>query len=161
MPVGRWSLWRERHPEPRLEPERVAEHRAWQLLRRYGVVTRELLSRESSAPSWRALLAIYRRLEARGEIRGGRFVNGFVGEQFALPEAVESLRAIRRSEVAAQPVLVSSADPLNLVGILTSGPRLSPYLNQVIAYRNGLPVDSGPLAAVLSRLHSGEAETAE
>jgi ATP-dependent Lhr-like helicase len=161
MPVGRWSLWRERHPEPRLEPERVAEHRAWQLLRRYGVVTRELFSRESSAPSWRALLAIYRRLEARGEIRGGRFVNGFVGEQFALPEAVESLRAIRRSEVAAQPVLVSSADPLNLVGILTSGPRLSPYSNQVIAYRNGLPVDSGPLAAVLSRLHSGEAETAE
>jgi ATP-dependent helicase Lhr and Lhr-like helicase len=95
---------------------------------------------------------VYRRLEARGEIRGGRFINGFIGEQFALPEAVDRLRAQRRSKDSQQPVVISSADPLNLVGILTPGPRLSPYSNQVVAFQDGMPVDVGPLGAVLSHL---------
>jgi len=98
------------------------------------------------------LLEFYRRLEAQGEIRGGRFVSGFAGEQFALPEAVDHVRAVRRSPVDPVPVIVSSADPLNLVGVLTPGPRISPYSNQVIAYRGGVPVEAGPLGEVLSRL---------
>jgi ATP-dependent Lhr-like helicase len=158
MPVGRWSLWRDKGHAPPLASEKVAEHRAWQLLRRYGVVFRDLLAREPSAPSWRSLLAIYRRLEARGEIRGGRFVNGFVGEQFALSEAVEMLRAVRRKQEMQEPILIASGDPLNLLGILTPGPRVSPYSNQVVAYSNGMPVDSGPLGAVLSRLQQHEAQ---
>ncbi|MGH8546676.1 MAG: Lhr family helicase, partial [Gammaproteobacteria bacterium] len=151
MPVGRWSLWRNgAHASP-ASNEKIVEHTARQLLRRYGVVFRDLLARESNAISWRNLLQIYRRLEARGEIRGGRFVNGFIGEQFALPEAVETLRSVRRSQEHDKPILISSADPLNQVGILTPGARISPYSNQVIAYREGVPVDSGPLGAVLSR----------
>jgi ATP-dependent Lhr-like helicase len=160
MPVGRWSLWREHTNVVPVETERVIEHRAWQLLRRYGVMFRDLLARESYAPSWRSLLAVYRRLEARGEIRGGRFVNGFVGEQFALPAAVERLRAERRAKESDEPVVISSADPLNLVGILTPGGRISPYSNQVIAYENGTHVDVGPLGAVLSRRQSRGVQTA-
>lgn len=156
MPVGRWSLWREPTNRGAVATEKVIERRAWQLLRRYGVVFRDLLARESAAPSWRSLLAVYRRLEARGEIRGGRFVNGFVGEQFALPEAVERLRAERRSQEPDEPAILSSADPLNLVGILTPGARISPYSNQVIAYQNGIPVDVGLLGAVLSRRRQQE-----
>jgi ATP-dependent helicase Lhr and Lhr-like helicase len=160
MPVGRWSLWRERTHMIPVETEKIVEHRARQLLCRYGVVFRDLLARESCAPSWRSLLAAYRRLEARGEIRGGRFINGFIGEQFALPEAVERLRAQRRSKDSQGPVVVSSADPLNLLGILTPGPRLSPYSNQVVAFQDGMPVDVGPLGAVLSHLQQklGEME---
>ena len=101
-------------------------------------------------------MAVYRRLEARGEIRGGRFVNGFVGEQFALPEAIERLRAERRCKDTDEPVVISTADPLNLVGILTAGGRVSPYSNQVIAYENGTPVEVGLLGAVLSRLEQKE-----
>jgi ATP-dependent helicase Lhr and Lhr-like helicase len=152
MPVGRWSLWRERTHMIPVETEKLVEHRARQLLCRYGVVFRDLLAREFCAPSWRSLLAAYRRLEARGEIRGGRFINGFVGEQFALPEAVDRLRAQRRSKDSQDPVVISSADPLNLVGILTPGSRLSPYSNQVVAYQGGMPIDVGLLGAVLSRL---------
>ncbi len=160
MPVGRWSLWRERTHMIAVETEKIVEHRARQLLCRYGVVFRDLLARESCAPPWRSLLAVYRRLEARGEIRGGRFINGFVGEQFALPEAVDRLRAQRRSQDSQGPVVISSADPLNLVGILTPGGRISPYSNQVVAYQDGTPVDVGLLGAVLSRLQqkSGEME---
>jgi len=152
MPVGRWSLWRERNHMIPIETEKIIEHRARQLLCRYGVVFRDLLARETCAPPWRSLLAVYRRLEARGEIRGGRFINGFVGEQFALPEAVDRLRAQRRSKDSQDPVVICSADPLNLVGILTPGGRISPYSNQVIAYHDGMPVDAGLLGAVLSRL---------
>ncbi len=151
MPVGRWALWLNPSEEQSAEDRRNDEARARQLLRRYGVVFRELLARETCIPSWRSLLAIYRRLEARGEIRGGRFVNGFVGEQFALPEAIESLRAQRRSGGEPQRVMISTADPLNLVGILTPSPRLSPYSNQIIVYSEGVPVDTGPLGAVRSR----------
>jgi ATP-dependent helicase Lhr and Lhr-like helicase len=103
-------------------------------------------------PPWRTLLGIYRRLEARGEIRGGRFVNGFVGEQFALPRAVEALRAIRRSETQPGVIIISAADPLNLVGIITPGARVSPYSNQAIAYQNGVVIDVGLLGELLSRL---------
>lgn len=125
---------------------------ARQLLRRSGVVFRELLTRDGRAPAWRILLGIYRRLEARGEIRGGRFVAGFVGEQFALPEAVETLRAVRRKQDETETVIVHAADPMNLVGILTPGARLSPSSGQVIAYRAGIPVEAGDLGAVLQRL---------
>ena len=157
MPVGRWSLWRPSgHGEETPNPERVVETVARQLLCRYGVVFRELLARETSAPPWRALLKIYRRLEARGEIRGGRFVSGFIGEQYALPEAVEGLRAVRRGHPEQETVVISSADPLNLVGILTPGPRVSPYSNQAIAYRNGVPVEIGPLGVILSKLQRSQ-----
>jgi ATP-dependent Lhr-like helicase len=95
-----------------------------QLLARWGVLFRDLLARESLAPPWRDLLPVLRRKEAQGEIRGGRFVSGFSGEQFARPEALELLRAVRRSE-ADEPVDVSNADPLNLAGIILPGPRVS------------------------------------
>jgi ATP-dependent Lhr-like helicase len=154
MPIGRWSLLRA--PGMLASEEGEAEHRveamARQLLRRYGVVFRELLAREHHAPPWRALLGVYRRLEARGEIRGGRFVSGFIGEQFALPEAVDTLRTVRRQRHEPEISLVSAADPLNLVGILTPGPRLSPFVHQVIVYRSGVPVEVGALGAVRSHL---------
>ena len=152
MPVGRWSLWRDACPDDRLSSEAVSERRARQLLERYGIVFRDLLAREMNMPPWRTLLGIYRRLEARGEIRGGRFVNGFVGEQFALPRAVEALRVTRRSETQAGVIIVSAADPLNLVGIITPGARVSPYSNQAIAYQNGVVIDVGLLGELLSRL---------
>jgi ATP-dependent Lhr-like helicase len=152
MPIGRWSLWRKGFSETSMSSEAVAEGRARQLLQRYGLVFRELLARETIAPPWRSLLAIYRRLEARGEIRGGRFIDGFVGEQFALPEAVETLRRIRREPVGEEPVLIAAADPLNLIGIITPGTRVSPYSNQAIAYRNGLPAGVGSLGELISRL---------
>jgi len=152
MPVGRWSLWRDSSSDDRLSSEAVSERRARQLLERYGIVFRDLLAREMNIPPWRTLLGIYRRLEARGEIRGGRFVNGFVGEQFALSGAVEALRATRRNETQHDPVIVSAADPLNLVGIITAGARISPYSNQAIAYQNGVAIDVGSLGELLSRL---------
>jgi ATP-dependent Lhr-like helicase len=156
MPVGRWSLWRAQHGGEAIAPDKIAEHQARQLLRRYGVVFRELLARENCAPSWRVLQQIYRRLEARGEIRGGRFVTGFVGEQFALPEAVDRLRAERRLQQKQEPIIVAAADPLNLVGILSAGVRVSPYSQQAIAYENGAVLEVGTLGAVRSRLQQPE-----
>jgi ATP-dependent Lhr-like helicase len=102
-----------------------AEAFARQLLLRWGVVFRDLMARETLAPRWRDLLVALRRLEARGEIRGGRFVSGFVGEQFAMPEAVDLLRAVRRSAPAGDE-MISAADPLNLSGILAPGVRIHP-----------------------------------
>jgi ATP-dependent Lhr-like helicase len=125
---------------------------ARQWLRRYGVVMRELLAREPRMPPWRALLGALRTLEARGEVRGGRFVAGLVGEQFALPEAVEALRAVRRRSEGVETVVVAAADPLNLVGILVPGARVSPAAREVIAFRDGVAVEAGELGAVLSRL---------
>lgn len=117
--AGRWSLLRH-HPQA----ER-AEAFAGQLLRRWGVVFRDLLARETAAPPWRDLLPVYRRMEAKGEIRGGRFVGGFGGEQFALPEAVDLLRAVRRMPEHEEDALeIAAADPLNLAGILLPGPRI-------------------------------------
>jgi ATP-dependent Lhr-like helicase len=158
MPVGRWSLLR---PVWTLEstagaPQLRDEAMARQLLRRYGIVFRELLAREVPMPSWRVLLPIYRRLEARGEIRGGRFVAGFIGEQFALPEAVDGLRAVRRQSKVSETVIVAAADPLNLIGILTPGPRLSPFTQQVIVYRSGVPIETGALGAITSHLRGEE-----
>ncbi len=149
MPVGRWSLWRKEDPGA---PEDATETQARQLLQRYGVVFRELLARETRCPPWRLLLQAYRRMEARGEIRGGRFVNGFVGEQYALPDAVESMRTVRRLPPDKEPVIVSCTDPLNLVGILTLGPRVPVQSHQFIAYLNGTPAEIGPLGNVLSRV---------
>jgi ATP-dependent Lhr-like helicase len=151
MPVGRWALWRRPARGEALEGG-SNERKARQLLRRYGVVFRDLLARENRLPPWRVLLQIYRRWEARGEIRGGRFVEGFVGEQFALPDAVEMLRAGRRDPKPQDAVIVASADPLNLVGILSPGAKVSPYSNQVIAYHRGVPIEIGALGAVLSRI---------
>jgi ATP-dependent Lhr-like helicase len=152
LPLGRWSLWGP-GGEPRDETERN-ETIAGQLLARYGVVLRELLARERIAPSWRTLLGIYRRWEAQGRIRGGRFVSGFVGDQFALPEAVEALRAVRRAPEETEPVILSAADPLNLVGIILPGDRVSPLSGLAIAYRNGVAEEIGPLGAIRSRLGS-------
>jgi ATP-dependent Lhr-like helicase len=150
MPVGRWALLRDQAEPP--PPELAAERAARRLLLRWGVVFRELCRRERALPSWRALLFALRRLEARGEIRGGRFVHGFVGEQFALPEAVDALRSVRRRTAGAETVTVAAADPLNLVGILTDAPRVSPFSGLVIAYRDGVPIEIGELGAVRSRL---------
>jgi ATP-dependent Lhr-like helicase len=104
---------------------------ARQLLKRWGVVFRDLLARETLAPAWRDLLIVLRRMEARGEVRGGRFVDGFLGEQFARPEAVDLLRAVRR-KASMIPLTVSAADPLNLAGIITPGPRVSPLAGQTV-----------------------------
>ncbi len=134
-PVSRCSAWRTRAAgrcsiplESRWSesPSRDAvETAAWTLLRRYGVVFRKLLERETLLPPWRELLLVFRRLEARGEIRGGRFVDGFSGEQYALTEAVGQLRALRKQPRKGTLVSVSAADPLNLVGIATPGDRLA------------------------------------
>jgi len=139
--AGRWS--RVRHAT-HVSEEQIAEAQAWQLLRRYGVVFRRLLERESLLAPWRDVLRVYRRLEARGEIRGGRFVGGFSGEQYALPEAVGSLRAVRRETGAGKReteelVAVSGADPLNLVGIITPGEVVPALATNRILFRDGIP----------------------
>jgi ATP-dependent Lhr-like helicase len=161
MPIGRWSLLRGAWTPATVEetPDQRVEASGRQLLRRYGVVFRELLARESHLPPWRSLLSLYRRLEARGEIRGGRFVTGFIGEQFALPEAVETLRTVRRQQREPELAMVTAADPLNLVGILIPGPRISPFAHQVIVYRSGVPVEVGALGAVNSHLYTQASET--
>jgi len=150
LPVGRWSLWQ---GAADVESHGRDEAIARQLLRRYGVVFRDLVAREPLAPGWRVLLGVYRRWEAAGEIRGGRFVAGFVGEQFALPEAVESLRAVRRAPEDREVVVVSAADPLNLVGIILPGGKVSSVSGLAVAYRNGVPVDVAPMGALLAKLH--------
>jgi ATP-dependent Lhr-like helicase len=108
------------------------------LLRRYGIVFRDVLAREANLPPWRELLMGFRRLEDRGEIRGGRFVDGFLGEQFALPVAVESVRAMRNSPLTGEAVTVSAADPLNLVGILVPGERVAAISGRSVTYRDGV-----------------------
>jgi ATP-dependent Lhr-like helicase len=124
--AGRWTLLETGpHAAGGADAGAWIEAFARQLLRRWGVVFRDLLGRETLAPPWRDLLMVLRRLEARGEVRGGRFIAGFVGEQFARPEAVEALRALRRSPETAIPAAVAAADPLNLAGILLPGPRIS------------------------------------
>nr|MBA3570896.1 ATP-dependent DNA helicase [Pyrinomonadaceae bacterium] len=118
----------------------VVEKVARILLKRYGVVFKRLLEREGLTLPWRVLLRIYHRLEARGEIRGGRFVAGISGEQFALPEAVGMVRAIRRAPANDNMLSVSAADPLNLVGIITPGARITAHTSNRILYRDGVPV---------------------
>ena len=116
------------------------ELQAWTLLRRYGVVFRRLLARETNAATWRELARVYRRLEARGEIRSGRFVTGLSGEQFALPDAVERLREVRRMQRDGGLLTLSAADPLNLTGIVTSGERIRTAGRNRILYRDGAPL---------------------
>ncbi len=117
------------------------EHAARSLLLRYGVVFWRVLEREADwLPPWRDLLRVYRRMEARGELRGGRFVAGFSGEQFALPDAIGLLREIRRRNEPSGWVSLSGADPLNLAGILTPGPKLAALAGNRLLYRDGLPV---------------------
>jgi ATP-dependent Lhr-like helicase len=139
--AGRWSLV----AGPAVSGDAPADaealaHLAEVLLRRYGVVFRKLLERESALPPWRELLYIYRRLEARGEVRGGRFVDGFSGEQFALADAVGALRAVRRREKTGELVSVSAADPLNLVGIITPGARVPVQGDNRVLYKDGVPI---------------------
>ena len=138
--AGRWALARRPRPQMQARPEAV-EHLARTLLLRYGVVFWRLIEREAPwLPPWRDLLRVYRRLEARGEIRGGRFVAGFSGEQFALAEAVGMLREVRRNPPSGSWVSLSGADPLNLVGILTPGAKLAALTGNRLLYRDGLPV---------------------
>ncbi len=136
---GRWSLLRTGRDAP--EAARAAtEVLARRLLQRYGVVFRDLLARESILSSWRDLLVCYRRLELTGEVRGGRFVSGFTGEQFALPEALESLRALKkRGGVGAQQeIKLSAADPLNLAGVILPGPRVPAVPTNFLVYQDGV-----------------------
>jgi ATP-dependent Lhr-like helicase len=119
---------------------RIAEDWAWQLLRRWGVVFRDLLTREDGAPSWFELLQVLRRLEARGEIRGGRFISGVAGEQFALTDSVQQLRRLRDEGPTSEIVVISAADPLNLVGIITRHERVPSTASNRVAYLDGVPV---------------------
>jgi len=154
--AGRWFLVRDsgfgirdsKNPElcesrvPSPESRRIAaiETLAWTLLRRYGVMFRRLLTREPMNVPWRELARVYRRLEARGEIRGGRFVTGMSGEQFALPDAVERLREARRSATDDRLIAISGADPLNLAGIITGDERIRASASTRVVYRNGVVV---------------------
>jgi ATP-dependent Lhr-like helicase len=138
--AGRWALLAPR-PTPATElAEDEVEAIARTLLRRWGVVFRRVIDREGLLPPWRELLRCYRRLEARGEIRGGRFVAGFSGEQYALPDAVGALRAVRRKAKDGRLVAVSAADPLNIVGLLTPGRRVPAFAQNRVLYRDGVPV---------------------
>jgi ATP-dependent Lhr-like helicase len=138
--AGRWALVRRPAADAQDRDEAV-EALVRTLLRRWGVVFWKLLLREADwLPPWRDILLCCRRLEARGEIRGGRFVAGFSGEQFAAPDAVGRLRDVRRQPGSGQHVALSAADPLNLIGILTPGPRLAALTGNRLLYRDGLPI---------------------
>src|SRR5262245_22788619 len=139
--AGRWSLPRRMPATQSLESldTPAVDHIARVLLRRYGVVFRKLMVRESGLPPWRELFYVYRRMEARGEIRGGRFVSGFAGEQFALPEAADLLRIVSR-DIATDRTSLSAADPLNLVGIVASGERVPALSGNRVMFEQGAPV---------------------
>ena len=137
--AGRWALLRRSATPP--DHEHRLEHIARSLLRRYGVICWRLLERESDVlPPWRELLRCYHRLEARGEIRGGRFIAGLAGEQFALPEAVGLLRQVRRRETDGGLLVVSATDPLNLIGSLLPGAKVPAVSGNRLLYRDGVPV---------------------
>jgi ATP-dependent Lhr-like helicase len=139
--AGRWAIL---HTDSGIERERAVEATCWILLKRYGVVFRDVLARESNLPKWRELQIAFRRLEARGEIRGGRFVDGFLGEQFALPIAVESLRSTRKLPPTGEVVTISAADPLNLVGIVVPGERIPAISGRTVSYRDGVALKAEP-----------------
>ncbi len=136
--AGRWSLL---YVDPPADRARALEAVCAMLLRRYGVVFREVVSRESILPTWREVLLTLRRLEDRGEVRGGRFVSDFVGEQFGLPVAVESLRAMRQRKPSGETVTVSAADPSNMTGILMPGDRVAANSGRFVTYADGAVVD--------------------
>ncbi|TND09346.1 MAG: ATP-dependent helicase Lhr and Lhr-like helicase [Bacteroidetes bacterium] len=140
--AGRWSLLQSGQTE---EPSREKEQKRLEsiariLLHRYGVLFRKLVEREAYAPAWRELVRTLRMLEARGEIRGGRFVTGVWGEQFALPDAVAELRGMRKEGKKGTLVSISAADPLNLTGIITPGRRISGIFSNRVLYLDGVPV---------------------
>jgi ATP-dependent helicase Lhr and Lhr-like helicase len=149
---GRWALL---YTDQAVDRNRAVEATCWMLLKRYGVVFRDALARETNLPKWRELQMAFRRLEDRGEIRGGRFVDGFLGEQFALPVAVESLRATRKVPASGETITLSAADPLNLVGILVPGERVPAISGKTVTFRDGVAVDAdegrhaSPLSAAM------------
>jgi ATP-dependent Lhr-like helicase len=138
--AGRWSHISADDAADAAAIDQAVEYQARALLNRYGVICRRLLLRETQAQPWRVLVRVYRRLEARGEIRGGRFVSGLSGEQFAVPEAVAALREVRRQSPDGAIVVISAADPLNLAGILNAAERVAAIASTRIAYRDGVPL---------------------
>lgn len=136
--AGRWSVLAQHKDD--VSDSEVNEFFAWTLLRRYGVVFRKLLERETITMPWRDLLRAFWRMEARGEIRGGRFVQGFAGEQFALPEAITMMREVRRNEPTNTLTVVSACDPLNLIGIILPGDKLTAVANNRLVLKDGIPV---------------------
>jgi ATP-dependent Lhr-like helicase len=137
--AGRWSLVAGAEGDS-TSRDAAIETQARALLRRYGIVFRRLLAREANVAPWRELTRVYRRLEARGELRGGRFVSGMSGEQFALPDAVQRLREVRRTPPDGRCLVVSGADPLNLAGIVTAGDRVRAVAATRVLYRDGVPL---------------------
>ena len=135
--TGRWALL---YTDQAVERSKAVEATCWMLLKRYGIVFRDVLTRETNLPKWRELQVAFKRLEDRGEVRGGRFVSGFLGEQFALPVAVESLRATRKLAPTGETIVVSAADPLNLVGILVPGDRVPAISGKSVTFRDGVAV---------------------
>ena len=156
--AGRWCLVDSRLPPEHATPSEPLDRIVDVLLRRYGVVFRKVLEREAGLPPWRELVRVLRRREDRGEVRGGRFVSRFSGEQFALPEAVGELRRIRRAERNGRILALSAADPLNLTGIVTTGDRVSSTAAREVVYRDGEP-DSDALPAAPRRRASWRAGT--
>jgi len=139
--TGRWALVNAPLRAEGADEREPIHHIAMALLRRYGVVFRALLAREAGwLPPWRELVAVYRRLEARGDIRGGRFVAGFPGEQYALPEAVGKLRKVRDRPPDGRRAVISAADPLNLSGFVIPGPRIAALAANRLLYRDGILV---------------------
>jgi ATP-dependent Lhr-like helicase len=136
--AGRWALV----ARSTIPGDGSAEFFAKQLLDRWGVVFRDVLARETLAPPWRELLMVYRAMEARGEIRGGRFVSGYVGEQFARPEAVDLLRYLRRSAATGEEIEIAPADPLNLTGALLPGPRTASLGQFPVRLLDGVPIET-------------------
>ena len=166
--AGRWYLFRNSavlnaatSQQARID-DQAMESAAWVLLRRYGVLFRDLLKRETTMPSWRDLLGVLRRLEARGEVRGGRFVSGFSGEQYALPEAVESLRLARTRKsdpTSIETVAVAAADPMNLVDIIVPGKRPSAISGRVVTYRGGISESETATAGLDTESHANHPRT--
>ena len=142
---GRWSLVQRALPAD--DRDALAEAIAEQLLVRWGVVFRDVVARETIALPWRDVVWALRRMEARGTARGGRFVTGFAGEQFALPEAVDQLRSVRRRERSLEAVRISATDPLNVAGIVLPGPRITSVRTNSVVFEDGLPVTGGDVAA--------------
>jgi ATP-dependent Lhr-like helicase len=134
--AGRWSILRPIDHTP-VSSDDLADRVAGQLLARYGVVFREVSTRESFDVPWRMIARALRRREAQGTVRGGRFVAGFTGEQYALPDAVEALRRARRAARQGDVVRIRAADPCNLVGIVTPGPRVPSHHGQPLVFRDG------------------------
>jgi ATP-dependent Lhr-like helicase len=155
---GRWSVLLP--PLDECDPDELAEAVAEQLVVRWGVVFRDLLARESLAVPWREVLWALRRMEARGTVRGGRFVNGFSGEQFAHPDAVEALRAVRKTPRSGETIRLSAADPLNLTDIVLPGPRVPAVAANTLTYVDGAVPDDGEVLGDAAAAGTGPVLTA-